>query len=114
MLYRITGTAGMSADEVSLRLRHWILQQNRDLQRIRRELEAFDNLERVGSAQRQVIAESVRLFVWQRDGGKCVKCQSREKLEFDHIIPVVKGGSSTERNVQLLCEPCNREKGSQI
>jgi 5-methylcytosine-specific restriction endonuclease McrA len=35
-------------------------------------------------------------------------------LEFDHIIPVTSGGSSTERNVQLLYESCNRSKGSTI
>ncbi|MBU4140690.1 MAG: HNH endonuclease, partial [Candidatus Omnitrophica bacterium] len=52
--------------------------------------------------------------VWRRDGGKCVKCGSRENLEFDHIIPVVKGGSNTARNVELLCEKCNREKKDKI
>jgi 5-methylcytosine-specific restriction endonuclease McrA len=52
--------------------------------------------------------------VWQRDQGQCVQCGSREKLEFDHIIPVAEGGSSTERNVQLLCEACNRRKGKSV
>ena len=60
------------------------------------------------------IAEDVRIFVWRRDGGKCVKCGSREKLEYDHIIPVSKGGSNTARNVELLCEKCNREKSNSI
>jgi hypothetical protein len=63
---------------------------------------------------REPISESVRLFVWQRDGGQCVLCRSRENLEFDHIIPLAKGGGSTERNIQLLCEPCNRKKGAHI
>lgn len=53
-------------------------------------------------------------FVWQRDRGQCVKCGSRERLEFDHIIPLVAGGSSTERNIQLLCETCNRSKGATV
>ncbi|MGH9199405.1 MAG: HNH endonuclease [Acidimicrobiia bacterium] len=34
--------------------------------------------------------------------------------EFDHIIPLATGGSNTERNVQLLCESCNRQKGARI
>jgi hypothetical protein len=66
------------------------------------------------SKRRELIPEAVRLYVWRRDGGKCIKCGSIEKLEYDHIIPVAKGGSSTERNVQLLCEMCNRAKGANL
>ena len=63
---------------------------------------------------RPSIPERVRIEVWRRDEGKCVKCGSRERLEYDHIIPVSKGGSNTTRNIELLCEQCNRRKGSQI
>lgn len=63
---------------------------------------------------RQPITEEVKMFVWKRDAGKCVKCGSNENLEFDHIIPFSKGGSNTERNIQLLCEKCNREKSDKI
>jgi 5-methylcytosine-specific restriction endonuclease McrA len=48
------------------------------------------------------------------DNGKCVRCVSNERLEFDHIIPVSEGGSNTERNIQLLCEPCNRAKAATV
>jgi 5-methylcytosine-specific restriction endonuclease McrA len=77
-------------------------------------VQALENLERIPSAKRERISDDVRLFVWQRDEGKCVSCGSRERLEFDHIIPFAEGGSSTERNVQLLCEACNRQKGKKI
>lgn len=56
----------------------------------------------------------VRREVWRRDEGKCVRCGSRQRLEYDHIIPVVRGGSNTARNIELLCELCNRRKGSEI
>ena len=64
--------------------------------------------------ERPRIPESVRIDVWRRDQGKCAKCGSREKLEYDHIVPISKGGSNTTRNIELLCESCNRQKGSNI
>lgn len=60
------------------------------------------------------ISQDVKDKVWNRDGGKCVECGSNEKLEFDHIIPHSKGGANTYRNIQLLCEPCNRSKSAKI
>lgn len=60
------------------------------------------------------ISKVVKIAVWRRDLGKCVECGSQEKLEYDHIIPVAKGGSNTERNIQLLCEKCNRMKSDLI
>jgi len=60
------------------------------------------------------ISKDVKLYVWRRDQGRCCGCGSKEKLEYDHIIPVSKGGSNTERNIQLLCEKCNRSKSSKI
>jgi len=70
-----------------------------------------DVLERGG---RQPIPDDVKMFVWQRDGGKCVRCGSNRNLEFDHIIPVVMGGANTARNLQLLCEGCNRAKSASL
>jgi len=60
------------------------------------------------------ISDAVKREVWRRDGGKCVRCSSRENLEFDHVIPVSKGGSNTVRNIELLCEACNRKKHDSI
>lgn len=60
------------------------------------------------------ISQKVKDLVWNRDGGKCVECGSNENLEFDHIIPHSKGGANTYRNIQLLCEPCNRSKSAKI
>ena len=63
---------------------------------------------------REYIPSDVKIFVWRRDEGRCVECNSREHLEYDHIIPIAKGGSNTARNLQLLCERCNRKKGASI
>jgi hypothetical protein len=64
--------------------------------------------------RRKSIPERVRHEVWRRDQGRCVDCGSRERLEFDHIVPVSRGGSNTARNIELRCELCNRAKGAQI
>lgn len=32
--------------------------------------------------------------------------------EVDHIKPISRGGSNDRRNLQLLCQPCNRSKSS--
>lgn len=64
--------------------------------------------------RRPSISQSVKDKVWNRDGGKCVQCGSNENIEFDHIIPFSKGGSSTYRNLQILCENCNRSKSDKI
>ena len=62
----------------------------------------------------RTIPKHVQREVWRRDMGRCAECGSKERLEFDHIIPFSKGGSNTARNIQLLCEDCNRKKSNQI
>ena len=60
------------------------------------------------------LSSAVKRKVWQRDHGRCVSCGSNEWLEYDHIIPVSKGGSNTVRNIQLLCSKCNQSKSNKI
>jgi 5-methylcytosine-specific restriction endonuclease McrA len=60
------------------------------------------------------IPRDVRQRVWQRYGGQCAECGATDYLEFDHIIPVAKGGSNTDSNVQLLCRRCNLKKSDAI
>jgi 5-methylcytosine-specific restriction endonuclease McrA len=42
------------------------------------------------------------------------RCGSRERLEYDHIVPLAMGGGNSERNIELLCELCNRRKGGTL
>jgi Ca2+/Na+ antiporter len=68
----------------------------------------------ITSEDRRRIPSEVRKEVWNRDGGKCKKCGSRHHIEFDHIVPVSKGGSNTANNIELLCRKCNRSKHAKI
>jgi hypothetical protein len=111
-IYYIADRDGLDLEEMSLLVKHFVLSQRQQFKRLSREIEAFENLDRL--IHRDPIPESIRIFVWQRDQGKCVECGVREALEFDHIIPISEGGSSTERNVQLLCSQCNKKKGARV
>jgi len=63
----------------------------------------------------RIIPSSVKLEVWQRDGGHCVMCGAADELHFDHIVPYSKGGTSMKSdNIQLLCARHNLQKRDRI
>jgi hypothetical protein len=110
----VMGVGYMPPDEIVTRIKHAVLSYRRAYERMAREVDAGERIRESGNTARGPISEAVRLFVWQRDQGECVKCGRTDSLEFDHIIPLSVGGSSTERNIQLLCESCNRAKGASL
>ena len=66
------------------------------------------------AAPRHIPAD-VRWAVRERDGGRCVfvsedgrRCEARKDLEYDHVVPVAKGGASTVDNLRLLCRTHNQ------
>ena len=102
-------------EELDLLLKKHIYKEDNRFKRIKREIDLFEKINNnFPDRKREFISEEVKFEVWRRDEGKCVICGSNENLEFDHIIPFSKGGSNTTRNVQLLCETCNRKKSNQI
>jgi len=76
--------------------------------------EKWDEKEQGKEKRRRRVPQHVKNEVWRRDEGKCAKCGSRLNLEYDHIIPFSKGGSNTTRNIELLCQKCNRKKFNTI
>jgi 5-methylcytosine-specific restriction endonuclease McrA len=53
-------------------------------------------------------------MVYERDGGRCVECDSTFDLQYDHVLPVALGGATTVENLQLLCADCNRQKSDTL
>lgn len=65
--------------------------------------------------RRRIIPTEVKRTVWERDGGRCVRCGANDEIHFDHILPWSKGGTSiTADNVQILCARHNLEKSDKI
>jgi hypothetical protein len=114
-LYKVDTKDGCTEDEMKVLIKHHYYKDQKKFKKIQKEIELFESLDtKIEVSSREPIPETVRFSVWRRDEGKCVQCGSNKNLEFDHIIPFSQGGSNTERNIQLLCEKCNRIKSDKI
>lgn len=79
------------------------------------EKQDFGNKQNAQLSHTRLIPSEVKKEVWKRDGGKCVLCESRKNLHFDHELPFSRGGTSlTAKNVRLLCLKHNLEKSAKI
>lgn len=72
------------------------------------------------AGQRALMTSALRKHILERDNYTCRQCgistyaEPHLLLEVDHIIPVSKGGMTTEDNLQTLCWRCNRTKGAKL
>src|ERR1700722_1077090 len=56
-----------------------------------------------------------RINVYTRDGFRCQYCGERKEmrdLNYDHVIPRVRGGHTVWENIVTSCYACNDRKGS--
>jgi 5-methylcytosine-specific restriction endonuclease McrA len=59
------------------------------------------------------IPKHTKALAYDRDGGRCVNCNSSYDISYDHIIPYSFGGASADAdNIQVLCRSCNSSKHS--
>ena len=72
------------------------------------------------AGQRAIMTAKFREFIKKRDNYTCKHCtlsvmgEPHLLLEVDHIMPISKGGLSTEDNLQALCWRCNRSKSNKV
>lgn len=72
------------------------------------------------AGQRALMTAKLRGEIKERDSFTCLTCgvsvaaEPHLLLEVDHIMPVSKGGLSTQENLQTLCWKCNRTKGASV
>jgi len=89
--------------------------EEKDLKRIRREVKVVDQL----SNRREdytvpLIPEAVQLVVYARDNGQCVQCGSKEKIQFDYVVPFAIEGSITTDHIHILCQVCQLRKPGNV
>jgi hypothetical protein len=60
------------------------------------------------------VTRTQRARIIERDGGKCRHCGGVEQLCIDHVVPVSRGGTSDDGNLQVLCLSCNTKKGNKL
>ena len=56
-----------------------------------------------------------RMNVFTRDGFRCQYCSARklpDALNYDHVLPRVRGGKTVWENIVTSCYACNDRKGS--
>ena len=65
----------------------------------------------------RAVPRDVMLKVVRRDGQICQECfmpVPDTEVEFDHIIPFSKGGTTTADNLKLVHRTCNRKKSTSL
>jgi 5-methylcytosine-specific restriction endonuclease McrA len=78
--------------------------------------------------KRKSINQSLRLKIFNRDGGMCQICGAKTRFNnslsdspfsnlpvsgsVDHIIPISKGGTNEEINLRWSCRSCNCSRGN--
>jgi 5-methylcytosine-specific restriction endonuclease McrA len=67
------------------------------------------------------IPMDVRRAVWMRDEGRCTfvseterRCTVTGNVEFDHVVPVARGGAATADNLRLLCRAHNQYEAERL
>ena len=72
------------------------------------------------AGQRALMTSRLREQIKERDNYACKRCgvsvrdEPHLLLEIDHIVPLSRGGMTTEDNLQTLCWKCNRSKGAKV
>lgn len=112
--FRYVSAGGNSAMKLDVRL------DIENLNRFILYLSALVKFRNSVAGQRSLMTSTLREKIKTRDGFACRICHVSVRdekhllLEIDHVIPLSKGGITSEENLQTLCWKCNRSKGAKI
>ena len=89
--------------------------------RSRAKRNAQGSRQRSSSTGKRYIPAPVRRAVWERDRGQCTfvgaggrRCKAQRFLEFDHVVPVARGGTATVEGLRLRCRAHNQYEAERV
>ena len=73
------------------------------------------------SSHTRYVSADIKRQVYERDSGQCAfvsdsgkRCECKRDLEYDHVMPVAKGGHTTVDNLRLLCRAHNQFEAERL
>lgn len=112
--FQYVSSGGNSSYEVS------IILDMENIEKFIRYLGDILRFKNSAKGQRALMTTKLREKIKKRDRNTCQQCrisisvEPNLLIEIDHIIPISKGGTTTEDNLQALCWRCNRTKGATL
>ena len=99
-------------DYIKLKVDEFILLGNEEVTLLKNKVNRLKEMTNLSGNRRNKIPDEILSFILKRDSGECVACGSKENLQFDHILPVSKGGNDEPENLRVLCRSCNLSRGN--
>jgi len=56
----------------------------------------------------------LRQQIFERDNHECQYCGASDDLTCDHIVPLMRGGTNDNENLNTACRSCNSSKGDKL
>lgn len=97
---------------IKLKVEEFILERNEEYLKLKNKVERLNQLVILKTTKRTQIPNDVLAFVLKRDREQCVECGALSDLQFDHLLPVSRGGNNEPDNLRILCKSCNLSRGN--
>ena len=97
------------------RLCRWTPATGISIEHVKFDTQALENPDLSGVQYQQgtLLGYEIRQYLLEKWGRKCAYCGKTDvPLEIEHIIPLIRHGSSRIKNLTIACKPCNQDKGS--
>jgi len=97
---------------IKLKVEEFIFLGKEEVTALKNKVSRLKEMTYLSANKRNTIPDEILSFVLKRDRQECVSCGSKDNLQFDHILPVSRGGNDEPENLRVLCRSCNLSRGN--